>query len=179
MRRCFSTPPAAHAAADRLNWAPPARVVAAVMVIMLSGCSKAPPRLATQPVEGQVLWNGKPLEGAQVVFYAQGELDASVRSPRARTGPDGRFHIGTYDKADGAPEGQYAVTVVRFPMVQKGSDSVPGPNALPRKYANPKTTDLRLQIVKGANSLPPLELFGQGDGREDFKRGTAQGGKKS
>ena len=74
------------------------------------------------------------------------------------TGPDGKFHVGTYATGDGAPEGQYVVTVVHCPLVQKGSDSVPGPNVLPNKYASPKTSDLRVAIVKGANTLPVLAL---------------------
>ena len=93
-----------------------------------------------------------------VIFYPQGETGSNLRAPRAQTGPDGRFHIGTYNADDGAPEGQYAVTVVHFPLVQKGADSVPGPNVLPKKYASPKTTDLRVQVVKGASTLPALVL---------------------
>ena len=83
-------------------------------------------------------------------------MRACVR--RGRTGADGRFRLGTYDKTDGAPEGQYVVTVVHFPLVQTGSDSVPGPNRLPKKYASPATTDLCVQIAKGVTTLPPLVL---------------------
>lgn len=131
----------------------------AMAALLLAGCSKGPDHRAdVQPVEGQVLWNGKPLNGAQVIFYPQGEAAPGLHAPRARTGPDGRFQVGTYDTTDGAPEGEYVVTVVHFPLVQRGSDVVPGPNILPKKYANPKTTDLRIHVAKGANALPALTL---------------------
>ncbi|MGA2031269.1 MAG: hypothetical protein ABSG68_03345 [Thermoguttaceae bacterium] len=137
----------------------PALWAGLALAAALAGCSRAPARLPVQPVEGQVLWNGKPLAGAAVVFYPQGwQTDGSTRAPRAQTGSDGKFHIGTYDKGDGAPEGQYLVTVVHFPMVPRGSDVVPGPNVLPKKYASPKTTDLHVQVTKGTNTLPVLAL---------------------
>jgi len=149
MKRCFSARP---------NHFLPALVFAALATAALCGCSKGSRHVDVQPVEGQVMWNGKPLEGAQVVFCPQGDAAAGVSAPRARTGPDGRFHLGTYDKADGAPEGQYVVTVVDFPLLRTGSEAIPGPNVLPQKYANPKTSDLRAQIAKGPNVLPALQL---------------------
>jgi len=58
-------------------------------------------------------------------------------------------------------EGEYAVTVTYCPIVQQeGGGWSPGPNVLPPKYANPKTSELRVQVVKGANTLPALLLSG-------------------
>jgi len=58
--------------------------------------------------------------------------------------------------ADGAPEGRYAVTVLYYP-IRPGDGGASG-NALPPKFASAKTTDLQVQIAKGTNTLPALEL---------------------
>ena len=138
---------------------PPAAFVLAVVALATVGCGEKPlARVEVQPAEGKILWKGQPLAGAMVILYPEGEPNPSVRAPRAQTGPDGTFRVGTYDLSDGAPEGQYVVTVVHAPMVKRGGDVVPGPNLLPKKYASPKTSDLRVQVVKGTNELPALAL---------------------
>ena len=158
MTRCYCARPTLQAAKTSAKSLLPVFFAALAATMVLCGCNRHSGRAEVQPVEGRVLWNGKPLEGAQVVFCAQDTAVEAARSPRARTGPDGRFRLGTYAQADGAPEGQYVVTVVDFPLAQKGSDSVPGSNVLPQKYANVKTSDLRAQVARGPNTLPPLEL---------------------
>ena len=136
-----------------------AALAVSVLAVGIAGCGEGRvEHSAVYPVEGQVIWNGKPLAGAMVILYPQGEAKTDVRAAAAQTGPDGRFRVGTYDAGDAAPEGQYAVTVVHFPLVQRGGDSVPSPNVLPAKYASPKTTDLHVQVAKGANTLPALVL---------------------
>jgi hypothetical protein len=133
--------------------------LAAAMLLLAAGCGKGGGRhAAVYPVEGQVLWDGQPLEGAAVTFYVQGAAGTSFRAPRARTDAEGRFRLATYATADGAPEGEYAVGVVHIPMLRQGGDLVPGPNDLPAKYANPKTSGLLAQVKKEPNSLPPFGL---------------------
>lgn len=133
--------------------------VVAVMVPVLAGCGKRHgDRGALYPAEGQIFLNKEPLAGALVVLYPQGLSDAKAVPSRAQTGPDGRFRVSTFGTADGAPEGEYTVTVVQYPLQQDGSGWVSGPNALPTKYASPKTTDLRVQIGDGKNTLPVLAL---------------------
>jgi hypothetical protein len=127
------------------------------MTLAIVGCGKGRRGIAVHPVEGQVLWQGKPLEGAVVAFYPQGQSKPK-NVPWARTDAEGRFRLATYDPADGAPEGEYAVTVVHNPLQKTLDGWSPGPNVLPAKYAQPGTTDLRAQVGKGANSLPALEL---------------------
>jgi hypothetical protein len=128
----------------------------ALVTLMLGGCGK---RNGAYPAEGQVLLNGQPLAGAQVVLYPRGQSDAKVVPPRAQTGVDGRFRLSTLGKSDGAPAGEYAVTVIRYPMQKQGDGGwTSGPNDLPKKYASPETTDLRVQIGEGKGPLPALVL---------------------
>ncbi len=128
----------------------------AVLIAATIGCSKG--RDGVYPTEGQVLYNGKPIAGAQIVLYPEGPVEEGVVLPRAQTDTQGRFQLGTFDRADGARQGTYAVTVIQYPPQNQGSGWVAGPNSLPQKYASPKTTDLKVTIARGANTLSPLLL---------------------
>ena len=152
MKRSFCVLPA-----RRQTMLLPALAVA-VMAIAIGGCGRGHARPAVQPVEGQVVWNGKPLAEAVVTFYRQGESEAAVRAPRARTDAEGRFHLGTFAGDDGAPEGEYTVGVVHFPMEKRGGDLVEGLNDLPKKYAKPATSSLHVKVENGPNTLPALVL---------------------
>jgi len=138
----------------------PSAVAMAILAIALVGCGKQQgDRSTLYPAEGQVFVNQQPLAGALVVLYPKGESGVKVVPSRAQTGPDGRFRVGTFAVGDGAPEGEYAVTVIHYPT-QKHSDGgyAAGPNDLPKKYTSPTTTDLRVQIGEGKSSLPALVL---------------------
>ncbi len=135
----------------------PSAIAAALLATAPAGCGNGQGgRSAVYPVEGQVLWNGKPLAGAQVAFYPKGPVEGRPFFPRAQTDPNGHFQLGTYEKADGAPEGEYAVTVLYY-AVRPGEGGA-GPNVLPKKYASAKTTDLQVKIAKDSGTLPALVL---------------------
>jgi hypothetical protein len=129
--------------------------------VSLVGCSDGGvvvEKLPVFPVEGQVKFNGKATPGAQVALHPVGISKPGEKpSARATVQPDGTFKITTYDSGDGAPEGEYKVTVEWRPLVQSGGDWHQGPNTLPAKYASPTTTDLKANVVAGSNTLP-LEI---------------------
>jgi hypothetical protein len=129
-------------------------LAATLMGLSLAGCGKQERPLF--PAEGQVFLNKEPVAGALVVLYPQGPLAREAAPARAQTGPDGRFRVGTRGADDGAPEGEYAVTVVSYPV--RPGDGGAGRNVLPKKYASPQTTDLRVTIRKDATALPSLVL---------------------
>jgi hypothetical protein len=121
-------------------------VVLAVVATTVAGCGRrAGDRGKLYPVEGQVLLGAKPLAGALLVLYPQGVANDALPS-QAKAGPDGRFHLRTYVADDGAPAGDYAVTVVSYPV--KPGEGGASANVLPKKYASPKTTDLRVKIER-------------------------------
>lgn len=108
-------------------------------------------RKPTQPARGRVLFDGKPVPGAYVVFQAQSKEPRPARAD-AFAAADGTFVLSTYQAHDGAPAGEYAVTVVwRKPFFE--DDGKPGPNLLPAAYANAKTTPLKVVLKAGANDL--------------------------
>ena len=129
---------------------------ALTLLSLVLGCSSSNDA-ALFPVEGELKLNGQPLVGAHVVFHPQ--VPAAKAPPaRAQTDVAGKFKLTTFETHDGAPAGTYAVTVEYFPLLQQQNEFFAGRNILPPKYASPLTTDLRIEVAKGANQLPALEI---------------------
>jgi hypothetical protein len=114
-------------------------------------------RKTAHPVHGKVYCDGTPSANAQIVFH---HFDAAKKT-YARTGdafvdPDGSFVLSSYVANDGAPVGDYIVTVVqRQPWVDATGKL--GPNQLPDRYSKPETSDLKVRVKEGDNNLT-LEL---------------------
>jgi hypothetical protein len=70
--------------------------------------------------------------------------------------------LTTYDQGDGAPAGDYGVTVewwlssatARTPE----GDSRPPTNRLPARYARVETSKLRVRIAAETNQIPVIQL---------------------
>jgi hypothetical protein len=73
--------------------------------------------------------------------------------PTATVQADGTFALTTFTKGDGAPPGDYVVTVQWFRVAKDGSV---GGNSLPKRYASPSTSPLSVTIREGKNDLPPF-----------------------
>lgn len=72
------------------------------------------------------------------------------------TESDGSFVLSAYNAWDGAPVGEYVVTVVqRQPYLDERGK--PGIDRLPARFASAKTSDLRATVKLGPNDLT-LEL---------------------
>jgi hypothetical protein len=127
--------------------------IALLVFVFATGCSKAPPRPAVHPVSGKVTFDGRPAAGAQVVFHPK-TATAAIPTPSAKADSQGNFSLTTYDAADGAPAGDYAVTVELRPVVTKNGELEWGPNTLPPQYGSPKTTRVAASITDGINNVP-------------------------
>lgn len=127
------------------------------------GCSKkdGPP---LYPVHGQAFFEGQPIAKAVLILHPVHQTELGKVKPRALVGPDGSFEVYTIVAGDGAPEGDYAVTVMwkkrklgahskKRKVDSKGSD-IP----FPPRYQDPQTSGLRIQVKKGSNELPPFYL---------------------
>jgi serine/threonine-protein phosphatase CPPED1 len=105
-------------------------------------------RKPTQPARGKVLFDGQPVAGAEVVLQSL----SKGPSADAVTGADGTFVLSTYMADDGAPAGEYAVTIVwRKPRYE--ASGKPGKNLLPARYAQKGTSPLKAIIKTGKNDL--------------------------
>ena len=133
-------------------------VMAAALMLMGAGCSRGDKnRLAVHPVQGAIQFRGQPIEGAFVTLHPKNETEG-LPTPRATVAKDGSFVVTTYDGNDGAPEGDYVVTVQWYRPVRQGNDLVGGPNVLPAKYASAQTSDVRIRVAAGENHLHPIQL---------------------
>jgi hypothetical protein len=120
-------------------------------------------------VEGAVLLDGKPVEGATVFFSPTATTGGKVAGlPAAgRTGPDGGFRLNAGGGAKpeaGTAVGEYVVTVIK-----QESDSLSAPNLdapprpppanidvrdlLPTVYKLGSTSPLRATVKPGTNSF--------------------------
>jgi hypothetical protein len=125
---------------------------------LAAGCSDAShERAATFPVEGIVLFKGQPIPGAFVVLHPRSALP-NVPTPRASVSSDGALKVSTYYGGDGAPVGEYVLTVEWYRPVKHGQEQIAGPNVIPRKYASARTSDLVVSAAAKPNKLPPINL---------------------
>ena len=131
--------------------------VALLLTLVALGCGSAETRVPVHPVKGSVKVNGKPASKAVVVFHPLAG-DAKAPNPTGEVGEDGTFTLGTYSAADGAPAGDYAVTVT-WPT---GSSTIGGDagtdDRLEGRYANPKTSALKATVAAGPTDLTPFLL---------------------
>ena len=129
-------------------------------------CDSKPPSgpIPVHPVSGRVVYQGKPVADALVVFHRDGgESQPSTPVPTGKTDAEGRFQIHTYANDDGAPTGGYKVTVVVAAASERrdllAKNSVRASNiTLPAKYGDPARSGLTATIKAGDNVIPPYEL---------------------
>jgi len=135
-------------------------------LLVFTGCGDD--RVARYPVSGQVLVDGKPAQGAIVIFCpVQGSEEVMRERPFSSTDAEGRFELRTLEPGDGAPAGDYKV-MVRWPMAgnadseNRGDDQRGGPAAgndrLRNRYVNPDRSGITATVTEGTNELPPFEL---------------------
>ncbi len=134
----------------------PRGLLIALLALTSLSCGKSD-RKPVFPVSGRVLLDGKPLAYAFVVFHPRAGRGSDDVRPRAHADATGRFVLSTYDSADGAPAGEYRITVEKY-RPPKESDKGPPVNLLPTRYAKPDTSNLAVRIQEGPNDLPPLQI---------------------
>jgi hypothetical protein len=104
-----------------------------------------------------VLVNDRPAARAHVILHPLDDPDPHAMRPHGDVGPDGRFQLTTYQSNDGAPAGQYAVTVV-WPTPARSPDDEEGADRLRGRYSDPKRTTLKVQVEAQSNELDPFRL---------------------
>jgi len=124
------------------------------LVAAVVSCSKPPQKPVTYPVTGRVLYEGKPAVGAVVILHP---ADGSITGdrPRAKADATGEFTLTTFTTGDGAPSGEYVVTVG---WKQTGDHPEQGIDLLPAAYSDPKTSTLKATIASGGNEPLVLKL---------------------
>ena len=124
--------------------------------LLTASCSG---RKSVYPVHGQVVdRNNKPAAGAQIFFHPTDPNYTDLNRPIGKTDETGHFSLTTYTEGDGAPAGEYAVTVLwpvprRSPLDPEGGDQLKG------ALANPETSKIRFAVKPGTeNEVPDIKL---------------------
>lgn len=105
-------------------------------------------RRPTYAVRGRVIYKGAPVPGAHVVFHS--EVKGVRGLPDALTDADGNFILTTYTANDGAPAGEYVVTVV---WRKRDEQERLGPHLLPVRYSKPETSPLKVLVEDRVNQF--------------------------
>ena len=122
----------------------------------LASCSPTEARKPTYRTVGKVtLPDGKPAEHASVVLHPVGDAAAGVPKPHGKVGADGTYKLTTYDTDDGAPAGEYRVTVELW---LAGRADEPPANRLNLKYAKPESSGLTATVGTEPAEIKTIEL---------------------
>ena len=130
----------------------------AVLVVVLAGCGKKG-WLETYPVKGTVLVDGKAAKGATVSFHPKEAMGDKPYLPTGQTNENGEFTLSTFVTDDGAPAGEYDVTVVWSVRYNPISTLWEG-DKLHGQYSNKAKSTLRVTVEKHPQQLSPFELNG-------------------
>jgi hypothetical protein len=105
-----------------------------------------------RPVTGRVLVAGKPAAGVEVRLHPLNQAAGpGVATPRATTDRNGNFKLRADDAREGAPDGQYHVTL-SWPSGSGGADRLGG------VYSEPGGSGLTAVIDAGTTALPPFDV---------------------
>lgn len=131
----------------------------AVAALAAASCNRTPARKPTYPTEGKLLINGQPAGGVTLFLYSTDPNETEPTRPFATTEPDGTFALTTSAAKDGAPAGEYVVTVIYEPLDSPLARPRGKPPVIDKKYADPKTSPLRARVeAQPMNALPPIDL---------------------
>jgi hypothetical protein len=92
-----------------------------VPLLLTGGCGQREPPLF--PVRGKVLFQGKPIPEAEMIFHPL--FEGPDWMPVAVAEEDGSFAASTKKPGDGVLAGRYKVTVVWHPGATRSVSSVP------------------------------------------------------
>ena len=136
----------------------------AIGMAVISGCGKVEDPLvrATVPVTGVVKFKGKPIPDATICLHpvVKPNDGKPVFTPRGIADDAGNYTLTTYSTADGAPVGEYNVTVSWVGPLEGLSEDQEDrlKERLPRRYASPKTSGITVVVSEGEDSLQDILL---------------------
>jgi hypothetical protein len=138
------------------------------------GCGQGPgDHPPVYPVNGKVLYKGKPISGGVVLYELEGG-DSSSRKADSPGGTlratgkiaaDGSFRLMAFSGTDGVPEGKYRVGISSMPprsegnlLEVAGNAKKGNPDVLAGRYADPSKSGLRTEVFKDQANEPKFDL---------------------
>lgn len=119
--------------------------------LAILGCGGTTSKAKVYPVRGTVRVNGQTEKGVIVMFNPVGGSTRLI----AVTEADGTFQLSTHGKYDGAPPGEYKVTLA-WPEYSPEGD--PGPDRFKNKFGNTAQPVLTVTVGEQALTLEPIEV---------------------
>ena len=116
------------------------------------------PRTETFPVTGSLTYEGEPMAGAMLAFFPAADQSATSHGVSDESG---NYTLSTHLTGDGAPAGQYIVTIYwpdrrglkSTSPEEEDSPEQTLPNRLPKAYSRAKTSALRATVEAGPNQI--------------------------
>ncbi len=141
----------------------PLAAACSLVAIATLGCSQPDDgKVARVPVQGTVLVKGAPAAGARIVFYPKDDSlkGAGMPTPGGTTEEDGTFQLTSFEPGDGAPVGDYKVTIVWREEIPEGEslDTFQPKDRLSGRYASAEKSGLEITVPEGGGTLPPIEI---------------------
>jgi hypothetical protein len=119
-------------------------------LLLLAGCGDG--KVARYPVTGVVTVDGKAAPDATVMFYPVNvPAEAMKERPFSQTDSSGKYELRTLMPGDGAPAGEYKVTIRWLAASPGGGQPI---DRLGNRYWDPEKTSLTAKIEKGNNDIP-------------------------
>ena len=136
-----------------------------LLLAFLNGCLESPPPVAYR-VSGRLFVDDQLAGKANIAFHAVDIPKLKGRCPVAMTQRDGTFEMTTYAMQDGAPVGDYKVTVTWIDENTMPEDECECLDPLQHdrlsgKYADPETTSLLVTVLPKDNYLNLVALGGR------------------
>ncbi len=135
----------------------PAAFACFALAVLCSSCGPNG-RKPVYPVQGEVRVDGRPPAHALIGFHPVGDDGPDAVHPVGVVDDRGRFTLTTYRAGDGAPPGEYRVTVAWFLASGRPGDDGPPLNYLPPRFGRAETTPLHAVVEKGRNDLPVFNV---------------------
>lgn len=137
------------------------RLLAMTLICLFLGCSSGDTRPRAVPASGTVKYKKTEIPvGALVVLHPKDPaFEKQIGGkPYGKVTEDGTFQLTTYEENDGAPPGEYGVTVEWRPKKEAklslSSEGGPvAPNKLNLKYGNPSQPFKQVTIGTGENKI--------------------------
>jgi len=129
-----------------------------LLIAIVAVACDGPKRKPAFPTQGKLLIGNQPVANVTLFFQPVGTTDAEPTRAYATTSLDGTFSLTTYEANDGAPEGDYVVTLLYEPVDSPLSRAKGKPPKIDKKYTAIETSPLKVKIEKKPmNQLEPFK----------------------
>jgi hypothetical protein len=130
-----------------------ALALAAGLLVFASGCKDG--RKSVYTVRGKVLTaDKKPATGVMVTFHPANPDPQDPARPIGKVDEQGNYALTTYFENDGAPAGDYTITIV-WPTPKKAPFQPEGPDKLGGKFLRAENSPYKFTVEKKPDQEVP------------------------